>query len=514
MFNLTAYYEDGVIVVRTLDDYYEDGKYYDISKYINSDKVNISKTVLYNKIDLTYGGNKSFAVEASNSLTGDQFGNERVDHHSEDIGSNLAFDGNGKYEVQLPLEKMMFERMTDQDNEDVLTDVQWGWMANEDSNPMKGKPLLFYVHKKRNGTQFRFSFIDGGTSVMKDDYIIPSNLVDVNDSDSQTLHWGSEVNEYTGEFASESLFKNYYRNYINFIYDRQSRLFNMEGILPTSLMHKLKPNDKFVINNKIYRINSLDTSLITGKSKFELVNEINEIPIATEVEVNENTGGDINDGAEDTDTGIDTVRPTVTITSGDVSHLGITMDSKVKFDITVSESVTTLDINDFSVGNGVLTNFTGSGTTYSVDLEPITDGSCSIQLAEDAFTDATGNGNSQSNIFIFTKSTATSSSGPTVGITVAGSTVTNGGTTSDSSHTFQFTLSEAAGNGTTFGIGDITTSFGVLKALLVENNSTSYTCELTAVVAGTYTVKIEGGVFQNASGDDNEASDVFTWTKI
>ena len=44
MFNLTAYKEDGIITVLPLDDYYNAGKVYDITEYVDTTKSKISKS--------------------------------------------------------------------------------------------------------------------------------------------------------------------------------------------------------------------------------------------------------------------------------------------------------------------------------------------------------------------------------------------------------------------------------------------------------------------------------------
>jgi len=280
MFNLTAYYRDGVIIVKTLDDYYDTGKDYDISKYVDFSNSEVSKALLYDQINFTFEGNDTFALKNANDITNDEFGNEKVDHRSTAIDSPLAFDGAQKYDVKLPLEKLMYERMTDQDDETVLTDVQWGWMANQDQRAIKGKPLFTYLDKIQSGTEIRFSYTDGGTSVLKTSYIIPINTRVYDDGgtqQSQSSNWGSEFNEYTGEELTASLFDTYYKSYIQDIYNLQTRLVQLEAILPTSLLLAINPNDKMIINGRSFKVNQYETNLTTGKTKFQLITEPNRI---------------------------------------------------------------------------------------------------------------------------------------------------------------------------------------------------------------------------------------------
>ena len=89
---------------------------------------------------------------------------------------------------------------------------------------------------------------------------------------------------------------------------------------------------------------------------------------------------------------IDTQPPTVTITTddsvlkiGDVAHLTFTL----------SEAATNFTVDDISVTGGTLSNFAGSGTTYTADFTPspksIT--SATVDVAGPKFTDTAGNDN-------------------------------------------------------------------------------------------------------------------------
>lgn len=500
MFNLTAYFEytSDEIVVDTMDSFYEDGSVYDISDKIDYDKSETKKAVLYNKIDFKYKGDKTFAKKASDDITGDDFGDEMIDHNSSAVDSPLAFDGNKDYKVELPLEKVMYERMTDQADETVVTDIQWGWMANDNQQSMKGLPFFFYAKKVLSSTEIRFSLVDGGSSVLKTKYILPSNVLDLSDSDTQSLHWGSEFNEYDGEEMVNSLFYTYYKKYISDIYNVQTRLINVTAMLDTDLILNLRPNDTLVINNRSYRINKWETNLTTGKTSFELMNNIDNTVITS----SSSGGGETGDAGDGTP-------PTVSITSSDVSHLGSTGDSVVSFNITLSESATNFDVSDITVGNGTLSNFSGSGTSYSVDFTASGDGSCSLQVTSGQFTDAAGNGNTASNIYVFTKTS--SSTGPTQSLSSV--SVSNGGSTSNSSVVIALAPSEAI-NPVTFTISDINVTNGSVTNLS-NPIGTLWSFTLTPSSNGLVTVLVPQNAWNGStSGDGCQASNTFTFTKI
>ena len=89
---------------------------------------------------------------------------------------------------------------------------------------------------------------------------------------------------------------------------------------------------------------------------------------------------------------IDTVVPTITIMS-DVSSLKIGELSTLSF--TLSESSANFTAADVTVTGGTLSDFTGSGSSYTAIFTPDADSAASgtISVAANAFTDAAGNGN-------------------------------------------------------------------------------------------------------------------------
>ena len=77
--------------------------------------------------------------------------------------------------------------------------------------------------------------------------------------------------------------------------------------------------------------------------------------------------------------------------------------------MTFTSSITTSDfvLTDITVTNGVISNFSGSGTTYTATFTPNDNGSCTIEVLANAYTSA-GVGNTASSTFNWTKTTASS----------------------------------------------------------------------------------------------------------
>ena len=120
----------------------------------------------------------------------------------------------------------------------------------------------------------KLSFVDGasaGTASGLTTYNRPSN---VNLNSSQTLNFGQEVDEYVGTVNSNSLFQNYYTNYITDVFNIKRRLTKVKAYLPLRILLNYSLADTFIINNVNYKINTVNTNFSTGESTLELLNEV------------------------------------------------------------------------------------------------------------------------------------------------------------------------------------------------------------------------------------------------
>ncbi len=93
---------------------------------------------------------------------------------------------------------------------------------------------------------------------------------------------------------------------------------------------------------------------------------------------------------------VDGVKPTVSITSTAGSPTEV---SPIPVTITFSEAVTDFGLNDIAVTNGNMSNFNGSGTTYTGDISPSSPGIVTVNVAAGVAHDAAGNGNTAASQF-------------------------------------------------------------------------------------------------------------------
>ena len=274
MFNLTAYKDnDGVIVVDTLDNFYsgvntpeETYNSYDVTKYLDMSTSEIKRIDLYSEITFKFKDHNTFLaseyLDRFNKPFGGLYYNVNV--------SNQYIDGT-TYSIELPFEKVMYERLTNAANGQPTT-ISYGWFVSEDQNTTAGAPLIFYrINQTVSPNVLRLKNINDDASASVSTYNRASN---VKSDGTQTLHFGGETDEYTGLYNDNSLFENFYSNYIESIFNAQNRILKIGGYLPLKLLTKYKLSDRFIINNESYKINSVTTNLHTNKSELELIKDL------------------------------------------------------------------------------------------------------------------------------------------------------------------------------------------------------------------------------------------------
>jgi hypothetical protein len=258
MFNLTAYKENGIIVVRSLQDYYNAGTTYDITEFVEVDKSSIGKLMQFKEVDFKFKSKEYFLAKASDEIQDDDFGNL--------TSGNEEFDGKA-YNIEVDFEKMMYERLND--TNDALTNVTQASLLDSNLEPTIGAPLLLYC---RN-TNPQGAIVWGGTgNPVITNYKRPSNSNVGFSSSGNTLNFGGEMDENSLAFNPNSLFQNNYINYITSIFDKQARKTKITAYLPLRILLKYNLNDTFIIANKSYRINTIKTNLLTNKTDLELFN--------------------------------------------------------------------------------------------------------------------------------------------------------------------------------------------------------------------------------------------------
>jgi hypothetical protein len=267
MFNLTSYVDNNTdeVIVKTLDNYYAGGTSYDITEFIDRDKSSVNVALPFKEITFEHGDTKTFLASKHSQLFNNTWG--KIEYTS---GENL----DGKiYKVKTPFSHMLYERLTDLDT-DTLTTVQYGWYVDDNQSPYYGKPLLFYPILQNTTS---ISFLDTTSSHSEvTQYNIPSNSVALSSSTSKyNINFNNEINEYALDNTfTNTLFEAYHKDYISDVFDATNRLTKVTAYLPLRILLNYTLADRFNISGTTYKINSIKTNMLTGKSDLELLNDI------------------------------------------------------------------------------------------------------------------------------------------------------------------------------------------------------------------------------------------------
>jgi len=271
---LTAFVnESGTIVIQKLDDFYAASSItHNIDDYVDSTKSTVDVALPFKEIDFSYTGLGTFLSKQYEQLNNRKWG-------SLDYSDLDSFDApQNKYKVNVSFEHLQYQRLINLTGS-ADTDIQWGWSVDDNKQSYIGMPVIFYAIEINNGDNISLRN-DSGTIASVNDYIIPSNSLSTSPSTSKiNINYNLEINEYNAENSNASvftdtLFERNYKTYIQSVFNNNKRLTKVEAYLPLKIFYNLKLNDKISLNNYTYKINSITTNLITGKSSLELLNEI------------------------------------------------------------------------------------------------------------------------------------------------------------------------------------------------------------------------------------------------
>jgi|21_taG_2_1085346.scaffolds.fasta_scaffold00325_21 hypothetical protein len=268
MFNLVAYKENDQIQALPFNDFNSQGNSYDITQYVDTSKSTIEKVLKYKNVKFGFKSKQSFLIQNQEDILGNDFAGE-----SYPASNDNEWDG-GEFKVELDFEKMLYERLSNDNDLTILSTICQGAMLDKDFNATIGAPLLLYIKNQATSDGLKFQNGTGGGQETLTAYNRPSQIFvptsgTIADG-SSSLNFGVEIDEFFREVKGTNLFAKYYADYLVSIYDRQGRIKKVEAFLPLHILLNYNLNDKFVIGNKSYRINSIKTNLLTNKSSLEL----------------------------------------------------------------------------------------------------------------------------------------------------------------------------------------------------------------------------------------------------
>jgi len=256
-FNLVCY-GDGTDTYRIepLEDFYNSGTIFDITKYVSSESVEVSRPILFNNVSFEYEKSLSFMNVEFYDLFSREYGS---------IKNTFGYDG-GDYTIKLPFETLLHNKFTG-------TNIQVGYCLGTEPEYKNyiPKPVSLYRNEKVSiGVGASLKFYDGSSTVSITDYV-PFGQDAEDSGENYSLTFGSEISSYTLEVEGNSLYRTYYENYLVNLYNPKTRMINVKANLPLGILESLRLKDSIIIREKKYIINDMTSNLTSGEVVFNLI---------------------------------------------------------------------------------------------------------------------------------------------------------------------------------------------------------------------------------------------------
>ena len=271
-----------------LELYYNAGKILDITEYIYENEMSVNKPKLFKSINFTYEESKNILNQEFKSLYGNFYGD--LIYNSNRITESATYD------IKLPFENVLFELVTQGKQ------FQTATLIDKDLKPYIPKPMLIYCNSivtPLTGSDRIYVTNSSGAATQITNYNRFSNEydnlpTDATHSQLMTMNFGNEQSSWLNELAPQGLYYRQYKNFIDNLYNIKTRLVKVKALLPPSILGStvkdgagiplgIALNDRLVIRNKRYIINSFTTDLTTGETDLELLTDYRGVDAASTV---------------------------------------------------------------------------------------------------------------------------------------------------------------------------------------------------------------------------------------
>lgn len=244
--------------IDTLDNWYSKGKAYDISGLVDIENIEVKKPSVKKKIDFLY--------QKTDTILGKQyFENNQLSYGDLKAVYNIQGD---ELKIESQFENMLFMRFVDSGTS-IVTDLQGGFAVDKNNNPVKGKAISFY----RNGFETSDHIHVNATlltpiwhTATEDNYTF--------EQVTSSLNFGADNSSFFYAPIDTSLYYNFWRTYIEDLYNKKTRVLSLKCKLPVRILQGLELKDRFIIGDYKYKISSLKVDLTNGDADLEVFSDL------------------------------------------------------------------------------------------------------------------------------------------------------------------------------------------------------------------------------------------------
>ena len=279
IFNLVATSDNNNIYIQSLQDWYTEGEIYDVTQFVDFKTEKVKRGKIYKEI--------SYKFEESEQILYDEFSQSNKENYGDllfkltDANGNVLQDVDGDtLEIQALFENPIHERLFDLDDNSETT-IQYNPYFNREIKPIAGNMFMFYgIQKSVASNPIRF-INDGTAETLSGNVIMPSHSYLI-DQSTFNLNFNAEVNEYTSTVFPATIYKTFWDDYITDMFSVKRRIFEFKAIFPDYFLNQLKLNDRLIIKDRRYIINSISSDLVDRMDTLELLNDIYDAPLKSD----------------------------------------------------------------------------------------------------------------------------------------------------------------------------------------------------------------------------------------
>jgi hypothetical protein len=253
-------------IIEPLDDWYALGSNYDITDHVDISSEKVTRPELYKRLSFNYQEAGSYIEEAyRNTNGGVGYGDLRAD---------FTFDG-GELNTESTFELMNYQKLDDPSNG--VVNFLVGKSIDKEGDPYIGEPVIFYSPATLNISAYPIGFLDetGLTTTASNQVYLCANINNRTASGvTQMLTYGLNVDPLHEQSFSQTLYNQFWEDYITDLYSTSRRVYSMKAILPFKVAAQLRMNDKLDISGRRYIINQIKINLRTDEATLELLNDV------------------------------------------------------------------------------------------------------------------------------------------------------------------------------------------------------------------------------------------------
>jgi hypothetical protein len=258
-FNLTCYSVGAdTFQVEPLDHWYSKGAIIDVTKYVDTDTISVDRLPLYKNISFNYQKSESFLNRSWGDRAGREWG---------DISTAYPYDG-GDFNVTVPFENLQFTKFTG-----TTTYVAYSLTSAPDYKPYVPKPVLMYFNGVMS-TNLQLTASGFSETITAACRFGPD--LDYNGR-IYSLNFSSDTSTWYDVLINDSLFATYYFGYLSNLFNTKNRLTKIKAYFPIGLITNLRLNDRLIIQDKRYIINTINSDITSGEVSLELINDFRQI---------------------------------------------------------------------------------------------------------------------------------------------------------------------------------------------------------------------------------------------